>query len=148
MFSSGERAVFVSDDGERLDCPECGGFDVFYDGGEIVREHVDGCEMLEVCVCSEPDCEDCERRREAHFRDPHLISVGLRLLIGAIDDDVDAVRLALADIPECPDCDRAVWLSVLQTAGHYGTEVFADVLRLELLSVLDSAASASGGDDD
>lgn len=126
---------------ERVECEECGGYDDLLTDGTIIQVHRGGCSKFEPCGCEEEDCEACEAAAHAaHFYDPALVAIGLRLLVAAVEDDADAVCMALDDIPECWMCERTVWLSVLRVAGHYGTDEFADVLRRELLAALDAAA--------
>lgn len=126
---------------ERVECDECpGGYTDVFPDGTIVQVHRSDCSSA-LCECGEDDCSECSECADEHFYDPSLVAVGLRLLIAAIDDDVDAVCMALGDIPGCLDCERSVWLSLLRTAGFYGTEAFADVLRKELLTTLDEAAA-------
>lgn len=133
---------------ERVDCDECGGYDLFYPDGSLGQVHRDGCSLMPECDCEQADCEECVERAEAHAQDPMLLSIGLRLLIAAIEDDEAGIGLALDDVPDCSGCERAVWVGVLQTAAHYGTQEFADVLRTDLLHVLDAAAErrAHGGE--
>ena len=99
------------------------------------------------CDCEDGLCADCDARREAHLSDPYLISVGLRLLVAAVDDEPEAVRLALEDIPDCWDCDRSVWLAVLSAISRYGTPSLGDALRHDLLEVLDYADECSSDGD-
>lgn len=68
-------------------------------------------------------------------------------MIAAMDDDGDAVVHALRDIPDCGNCEKVVWLSVLRTLGGYGfpESGIADRLRQDLLGVLDAAAVEQAG---
>ena len=103
-------------------------------------------DVYEAC-CEDGCCEECEEAREAHLCDPYLLSVGLRLMIAAIEDDPDAVGLAIADIPDCEMCERSAWLSVLSALSHYGTPALAGALRQDLLHALDEVDADSEGRD-
>lgn len=124
----------------RRQCGSCFGWTDFHPDGEISQVHATDCPEWLECECGEDDCDECNELFDEHSEvlPDSAFAVALRLLIGASEGDDDAVRLALSDIPECWGCDRHVWHAVLRIMEMHSTPAFADHLRQDLLSLLDS----------
>ncbi len=88
----------------------------------------------EGCGCA--DDEGCEVCAISEF-DPQLTAVGLRLMLAAMDEDFDGMSRAFSEIDECAHCERYVLLTVLRAVFRYGGPGLGEVLRQELLEILD-----------
>jgi len=88
----------------------------------------------ESCSCT--DDEACEVCAISEF-DPQLTAIGLRLMLAALDEDFDGMSRAFEEIDECPHCERYVLLTVLRAVFRYGGPGLGEVLRQELLEILD-----------
>jgi hypothetical protein len=102
-------------------------------------EYVDPDDLFEECDCEE-GCPSCA----PHAFDPSLVAVGLRLMVAAVDEDIDGIGIAFDEIADCPGCERAVLIAILKTVSRYGGPGLAEALRQELLEILDLVADLAG----
>ena len=109
-------------------------------------DHYDDDDDVVECICTHDDegggCdEDCPACIDFT---PELAAVALRLMVAALDEDVDAIGIGLGELGECHHCERIVLLGVLKTVSRYGGPGLSEALRGELLELLDLVAEGQG----